>query len=37
MFFLDMSKKPLPKALALIHAGAAVIGLVLLITFVAGI
>jgi hypothetical protein len=36
MFFMDMSKRPVPKGVALIHAGAAVVGLVLLIAFVAG-
>lgn len=35
MFGLDMSKKNVPKGLALIHAGAAVAGLILLILFVA--
>jgi hypothetical protein len=35
MFGMDMSKKPVPKGLAVIHAGAAAIGLILLILFVA--
>ena len=34
MFGRDMSKKPIPKGLALIHAGAAAVGLLLLILFV---
>lgn len=37
MFFMDMSKKPIPKGIALIHAAAAVIGLVLLLLFTFGI
>lgn len=37
LFFLDMAKKPLPKSVALIHAGAAVLGVVLLLLFIVGI
>lgn len=36
LFSRDMQKKPLPKGLALIHAGAAVLGLLLLVFFVFG-
>jgi hypothetical protein len=37
MFGLDMSKKPVPKGLAVVHASAAVIGLILLIVFILGV
>jgi hypothetical protein len=36
MFGRDMTNKSIPKGLAFIHAGAAVIGLLLLILFVVG-
>jgi hypothetical protein len=37
MFGLEMSKKPIPKGIAIVHAGAAVAGLLLLIVFMLGI
>ncbi|HEX8545440.1 MAG TPA: hypothetical protein VF691_00685 [Cytophagaceae bacterium] len=37
LFFMDMAKKPLPKSVALIHAGAAVVGVVMLVLFIIGI
>jgi hypothetical protein len=36
MFGMDMSKKPVPKGIAVVHAAAAAVGLILLVMFVYG-